>query len=328
MPVSETRHLQLLLVLDDEGSLHAAARRLHLTPSALSQQLRELERRLGGPLFRREWRKLTPTPAARCLIEGARGVIAELERVERETRALLAGAQSTLRIAMICQESYRWLPDVLSRFAARAPDVDVSIVADAAHDSNEWLAARKIDLALVAGKRTRDRRVKDAHVFRDELVAVVSRRHPWASARQVAARDFASEQLFCDEGALTRRAPLGKLLAGANVSPRKLSLVPTNGTVALDLVRANLGITVMPRWTVAPAVGRDDLALVRIGARGLWLKWSAVTRSEPASPALATFLGILKGCVRTPEPSPRLNSVALAAGSSVKKAPSRRRIRH
>jgi LysR family transcriptional regulator, regulator for metE and metH len=298
--VSETRHLQLMLVLDEEGSLHAAARRLHLTPSALSQQLRELERRLGGSLFRREWRRLNPTAAARCLIDGARGVLGELERVESETRALLAGAQSTLRIAMICQDSYRCLPDVLSRFAARAPDVDVSIVADAAHDPSEWLAARKIDLALVAGKRTRDRRVKDAHVFRDELVAVVSRRHAWAKARQVPVRAFANEQLFCDAGALTKQAPLGGLLANANVSPRKLSLVPTNGTVALDLVRANLGVTVMPRWTVASVVGRDDLALVRVGARGLWLQWSAITRSEPASPALATFLGILKACVPKP----------------------------
>jgi LysR family transcriptional regulator, regulator for metE and metH len=301
--VSETRHLQLLLALGDEGSLHAAARRLHLTPSALSQQLRELERRLGGPLFIREWRRLTPTPAAQCLIDGARGVLGDLERLESETRALLAGAQSTLRITMNCQESYRWLPEVLSRFSARAPEVDVSIVADAAHDPSEWLAVRKIDLALVAGKRTRDRRIKEAHVFRDELVAVVSRRHPWAKARQVPARAFADEQLFCDEGALTKQAPLGGLLAKANVWPRKLSLVPMNGTVALDLVRANLGVTVMPRWTVAPVVGRDDLALVRVGARGLWLQWSAATRSEPPSPALATFLGILKSCVsRTQAP--------------------------
>lgn len=295
--VSETRHLQLLLALDEEGSLHAAARRLHLTPSALSQQLRELERRLGGPLFLREWRRLKPTPAARRLIDGARIMLAELERVEGETRALLAGAHSTLRIAMICQESYRWLPDVLSRFAARAPDVDVCIVGDAAHDSSEWLTEHKIDLALMAGKRARDRRLEDAHVFRDELVAVVSRRHPWAGEPRVPVRAFANEQLFCDEGALSKQAPLGALLSNANVSPRKVSFVPTNGTVALDLVRANLGITVMPRWTVAPVVRRDELALVRVGTGGLWLQWSAVTRREPASPALATFLGILAAYV-------------------------------
>lgn len=298
MPVvSETRHLQLLLVLDEEGSLHAAARRLHLTPSALSQQLRELERRLGGPLFQREWRRLTTTPAARRLIDGAKGVLAELELVERETRALLAGAQSTLRIAMLCQESYRWLPEVLARFSAQAPAVDLSIVADATHEPSEWLAARKLDLALVAGKRARDRRLKNALVFRDELVAVVSHRHPWASARRVPARAFAEEQLFCDEGALAKRAPLGGLLAAAKVSPRKVSLVPMNGTVALDLVRANLGVTVMPRWTVTPVVRRDDLALLRVGPRGLWLEWAAVTRNEPANAALATFLGVLKACI-------------------------------
>lgn len=300
--VSDTRHLRLLLVLEEEGSLHAAARRLHLTPSALSQQLRELERRLGGELFRREWRRLIPTPAARHLVEGAKGVLAELERVESETRALLAGAQFTLRIAMICQESYRWLPQVLERFAAQAPDVDVSIVADAAHDPTEWLAARKIDLALVAGKRARDRRIKHAHGFRDELVAVVSRRHPWANARQVPVRAFASEQLFCDEGALKKQAPLGRLLAEAEVSPKKISIVPMNGTVVLDLVRANLGITVLPRWTVAPAVARDALALVRVGTRGLWLEWSAVIRSESPSPALETFLSILKTSVTKARP--------------------------
>jgi LysR family transcriptional regulator for metE and metH len=186
---------------------------------------------------------------------------------------------------------------MLSRFSAQAPDVDVSIVAEAAHDPSEWLAARKLDLALVAGKRARDRRIKDAHAFRDELVAVVSRRHPWARARRVPVRAFANEQVFCDAGALTKQAPLGHLLANAKVSPRKVSLVPANGNVALELVRANLGVTVMPRWTVTPVVDQDELSLVRVGARGLWLRWSAITRSEPASPALATFLGILKACV-------------------------------
>ncbi|MDF2691904.1 MAG: LysR family transcriptional regulator, partial [Labilithrix sp.] len=54
MNAVETRHLLLLAALDDVGSLNAAARRLHLTPSALSQQLKELEERLGGPLFHRQ----------------------------------------------------------------------------------------------------------------------------------------------------------------------------------------------------------------------------------------------------------------------------------
>ncbi|HUG12755.1 MAG TPA: LysR family transcriptional regulator [Opitutaceae bacterium] len=295
--VTEIRHLQLLLAIDEEGTLHAAARRLHLSPSALSQQLRDLEQRLGGALFQRQWRRLVATPAARHLIEGARGLVTELERLEGETRALMGGAHATLRIAMICQETYRWLPDVLLRLATQAPSVEVSIITDVVHDPTEALAERKIDVALVAGKRMRDRRTKDAHVFRDELVAVVSSKHPWAGAKSVPVRAFAKEQLYCDEGAVTKRAPLGRLFAEVDVSPRKISIVPTSGTVALELVRANLGVTVMPCWAVAPFAPRDGLALVRVGPRGLWLEWAALTRNEPASPGLATFLEIMKACV-------------------------------
>jgi LysR family transcriptional regulator, regulator for metE and metH len=295
---SETRHLQLLVALDEEGSLHGAARRLHLTPSALSQQLRELEQRLGGALFHRQWRRLVATAAGRRITDGAKGILGELDRVEQEARALLTGAQSTLRIAMACQESYRWLPDVLSRYAAREPSVEVSIVSEGAAAPREWLVSRKLDLALMAGKLAHDRHLKTRRLFRDELVAVVSRRHPWAGERQVPPRAFGSEQLFSDEDALKKDAPLGRVLAEAHTRPRKISIVPMNGTVALDLVRANLGVTVMPRWTVAELASRGDLALVRIGGRGLWLEWSAIVRNEPSEPALATFLAVVEESVR------------------------------
>lgn len=302
---SETHHLRLLIALDEAGTLHGAARRLHLTASALSQQLRELEQRLGGALFHRQWRRLVPTAAGRHLTDGAKHLLGELERVEQESRALIKGAQATLRIAMACQESYRWLPGVLSRYRARQPGVEVSIVSEAAAEPREWLAQRKVDLALVAGKPTADRRLKAKPLFRDELVAVVSVRHPWARARQVSPQAFASEELFCDEGALAHDAPLGRALAQARTQPRKVSLVPMNGTVALDLVRANLGVTVMPRWTVVGLAPRGELALVDIRARGLSLSWAALMRAEPPTPALTTFLELLERSARAPKRSAR-----------------------
>ena len=293
---SETRHLELLVALLEEGSLNAAAQRLHVTPSALSQQLRELEQRIGGPLFERRWRRLFATSAGRRLTEGAKSVLAELERVERDTRTLLAGG-ATLRIVMACQESYRWLPDVLSAYAAEEPNVDVSIVAEAAADPGQWLLTGKLDVALVAGKPSRDRRLKAKRLLRDELVAVVGRRHPWAGARSIPPRAFADEQLFTDEESLSKDAPLGRFLADSAIRPRKVTIVPMIGSVALDLVRADLGVTVMPRWTVSPLASRDRLALVRLGARGLWLEWSVIVRNEPPPPALATFLALLESAV-------------------------------
>jgi len=64
------------------------------------------------------------------------------------------------------------------------------------------------------------------------------------------------------------------------------------GTVALDLVHANLGVTVMPRRTAAQLTPAKDFALT-IGKRGLWLDWFVVTRREPCERPLATFLDVL-----------------------------------
>src|SRR5262245_22677244 len=131
-PAVETRHLLLLVAIDEGGSLNAAARRLHLTPSALSQQLRELEERLGGPLFRRQWRRLVITAAGRRLTEAARAVLGELTRAESETRGLLKGAHGTIRVTTVCHQSYRWLPDLLKAYSRTWPDMEVTVVSEAA----------------------------------------------------------------------------------------------------------------------------------------------------------------------------------------------------
>lgn len=292
--VSEARHLQLVVALEDEGSLHAAARRLHVSPSALSQQLRELEQRLGGALFHRAWRKLSPTPAGRRFTDGARALLRELARVEAETRHLHAAGQAALRLATVCQQSYRWLPPLLERFAKQHPEVEVTVVPEAAEAPAHWLEERKLDLALVAGELGDSTRIAIEPIFRDELVAVVGSRHAWFRRRSVDVSEFAHEHLLVDDGALARRAPLRRALTAAgDVTPRKLTLLPMTGSVAADMARANLGITLLPLWTLE-SLHDPKLAAVRIGKRGLWLDWSIATRREPPEPALAAFVQALR----------------------------------
>jgi len=293
-PVTDTRHLRLLAALDETGSLNAAARQLHLTASALSLQLRELEERLGGPLFRRQWRRLVVTAAGRRLTEAARVMLAELARAEAETRRLLSGASGAIRVATACQQSYRWLPALLKSFAAAWPDIEVTVVTEAAQDPFDWIARRKLDVALVSCVRPDDARVSLQPLFRDELVAVVGRGHPWFGRRQIDPRAFADQHVWLDEGAVLPESPLGRALAEAgDVRPRKLTRVPMTGGVPLEMARANLGLTVLPRWTVEPALAAGDLRAVRIGA-GLWLEWSVATRAETPEPPLAAVLDALR----------------------------------
>src|SRR3982751_3323458 len=93
----EIRHLRLLRAIAEEGGPTRAAARLHLTQSAVSHQLAELEGRLGVPLFTRVRRQLKLTPVGARLVESARVLLADLARVEREIHDAGARKREVLR---------------------------------------------------------------------------------------------------------------------------------------------------------------------------------------------------------------------------------------
>src|SRR5450631_2816122 len=124
----DIRHLRLVRAIADEGGPTRAAARLHLTQSAVSHQLAELEGRLGVRLFARVRRRLTPTPAGQRLVEEARAMLAELARVERDLQRV--GERKRVAVGIVTESftSYPWLPEVMAALAEEAPHVDLRIV--------------------------------------------------------------------------------------------------------------------------------------------------------------------------------------------------------
>src|SRR5688500_8653718 len=102
----ELRHYELVVAIAEEGSLASATRRLHLTPSALSHQLRDAEERLGVALFQRRHRKLLLTGAGERLLEAARQVLAEAARAEAQVRG---EPEDLIRVSTGCYTAYSWL---------------------------------------------------------------------------------------------------------------------------------------------------------------------------------------------------------------------------
>ena len=85
----ETRHLRLVSVLAEEGTLTKAGRKLFLSQSAVSKQLLELEARLGAPLFLRAGKRLIATHAGLRVLASAGPILQELERVEEEVKRII-----------------------------------------------------------------------------------------------------------------------------------------------------------------------------------------------------------------------------------------------
>src|SRR5262245_540013 len=92
----EIRHLRLVAAIADAGTMTAAADRLHLTQSALSHQLRDIEGRVGAPFFVRMGRRMVLTAAGRRVLETARRVLVDVQRAEDDLRRLAGHADGSI----------------------------------------------------------------------------------------------------------------------------------------------------------------------------------------------------------------------------------------
>jgi len=315
----DTRHLRLLLAIVDQGGLTRAAHGLHLSQSALSHQLRQIESALGVPLFLRVKRRLVLTDAGRLLVDRARPILGELDALAEDVGQHVTGGRGRLRIATECYTCYEWLPPLLTRFHARHPGIEVGIVAEATGDPLAALAAGEIDLAIVT-------RVPEAAgferrpLFEDELLLVVPAGHRLVGASFARPSDLAGERLLLytppDENFFFR-----DFFASTPHRPARVDVIRLTEAV-LAMVRAGHGVTVAAAWAVQLHLASGRLAGVRLGRRGFRRSWQgAMRRSRNGVPAahLEEFLRLLAESVRPARYAAR----HLPTGSSDRRRPVR-----
>lgn len=129
LPGLELRHLVALVAISEAGTISRAAESLGYTQSAVSQQVAALERAVGAPVFDRPGgpRPLRLTDAGEVLLEHARTVLGQLRTAEADVRAVVSGEHGRLRVGTVQSAGTRILPDVLRRFGAERPGVDVAL---------------------------------------------------------------------------------------------------------------------------------------------------------------------------------------------------------
>lgn len=274
----EVRHLRLVRAIAEEGGPTRAAARLHLTQSAVSHQLAELEGRLGVSLFTRVRRRLELTPAGARLVEAARTMLADLSRVERELHQAGTRKREVLRVAVECFTSYHWLPAVVAGLAAGHPHVDVRIVAEATREPVTALLRGTLDLALVSSP-VRDRELVSVPLFEDEWTVIVAPSHSLAARPYVSLVELGRETLFAHDAPRSDVERLRDLIATERAPMPRAVLVPLTDAL-VELVKAGLGVAIVSRWAVAPWEARGEIVARRLTRAGLAETWSAVYRRD------------------------------------------------
>lgn len=242
-----TPDLNLLFTLDallDEGSVAGAARRLHLSPSAMSRALARLRATTGDPLLVRAGRGLVPTPRAQALREQVSQLVQDAEamlRPEREIDPAHLVRTFRLRASDGFVESVG--AALLARLAVEAPGVRLHFVAKPDKESGP-LRGGELDFETgVIGANTAPELHTQA-LFHDHFVAVVRPGPPLCEGPLTAARYAAARHIMVSRRA-QEHGPIDQALAALKLERTVTTLVPGFAT-ALALVRSSDLVATVP----------------------------------------------------------------------------------
>jgi DNA-binding transcriptional LysR family regulator len=282
--------LELFLAVLDSGGVARAARARNLSQPAVSEHLRGLEAFFGVPLFERAGRGVRPTAAARLIepfVRQALGLVASAEQATIELRGLRTGA---VAIGASTTPGTYLLPEVLGRFHVAHPQIALTLRIGDTREVEQWVAAGSVELAVIGAAPVHPGLAAEPWV-KDELVAIVARRHPLARRRTLAGAALAGQPYIAREEGSSTRAVAERSLADLGVTLRPVMELGSTEAVR-EAVAAGLGVSVVSRH----AVRTRDPRVVAIRLHGRqWVRDLVVIRRQgaPLSPAAAQLRELL-----------------------------------
>jgi LysR family transcriptional regulator for metE and metH len=263
----ERSHLELLRAVDQQGSLTAAAEKLHLTQSALSHSIRKLEQQLGTPLWVREGRQLRLTQSGEYLLSLANRLLPQFEHAEMLVSQYARGQRGTLRVGMECHPCYQWLLKVVGPYLDSWPGVDVDVKQKFQFGGIGALFGYDIDLLVTPDPLHRPGLVFEP-VFDYEQVLVIAKTHRLAGRDWVAPVDLEKETLITYPVEIERLDIYTQFLLPANTAPARHKTIETTD-IMLQMVAAGRGVAALPRWLVAEYSTKMALEPIRLGKQGI-----------------------------------------------------------
>jgi DNA-binding transcriptional LysR family regulator len=266
------RQFEYALAVAEEGSVTAAAERLHVAQPSMSQQIRSLERELGVQLFARTPSGLVPTVAGRAFLREAEVAVSAARRARATARAGADDLVGELVVAAQMGFGTRQLPGALSALRRRFPRVEVTVFEEPSSAELDRLCRRGVlDLALMAKC---ERSPADAHHLGDEeFVVVLGTGHRLLAADRVELRELEGEPWVRFDRDSALDGVLLNVLRDNELPPTTAARVSQTAT-AVRWAAHGLGVTLVPASAVPhgyehlvrpvfPVVSQPVIAVVR-----------------------------------------------------------------
>lgn len=289
--------LASLRAVDTHGSVVAAADALGYTPSAVSQQIKRLERQTGVPLLERVGRGVMLTDHGRHLVDAGTRLLSDLEQVEAGLHRRAGAVAGHLRVTAFSTAMRGLVAPVVRDLRDRHPDLTLTLTEREPWDTVDLVASGQSDLGVVHRwgdvPITIPEHLEATRVAHDVADVVVRIDHPLADRTTLTPRDLVDEDWIATPDGTICRQWLTRMYAGTGRLPR-IAHTSMEFDSHLALVRAGLGIALVPR------LGRQPLGdeLVGVPARDPEPTRDVIAvhrRSMADSPAVRAVLDALGG---------------------------------
>lgn len=249
------QQLSVFRSLYETHRVSASAARLHLSPSAVSQSLKELESALGARLFVRESKGLTPTPAALTLLPYATLLVDKADEVEALFAEAGEGRAGTLAVGANRRFGIYVLSRRLMHMKRRMPAIETSLMIEDNDVVEDAVAGHLIDVGFISGRPTNPD-LDGFPCFEDRFAFVVGLGSPLMSA-YVTARELSDATWVLEREQRTQREVLAHLEA-RGIRIRHSVTMDTMGAVK-RAAGTGLGVALLPYLSVREEILRGDL---------------------------------------------------------------------
>ncbi len=279
--------------LVETASFSRAASLNSITQSAVSQQIRALERHFHVSLIERGKKNFSVTQEGRAFLQASKEILHTFENLGSRIRELQNVVAGELRIATIYSIGLHELPPFLKKFRTLYPDVEVKVDYRRSAQVYGEVLEGNADLGLVAYPAKRTGLVIE-DFWRDKLVLICHPDHPLAERKRVRLRDLAGEKFISFEPDLPTRKVIDRLLREQGIKIEHAMEFDNIETVKRAVEIEN-GISLVPQTSVADETRNGSLVAIEVESFDMWRPLGLLYRRHRAiSPAQQQFIALLK----------------------------------
>ena len=256
--------LDTLLLVAEKKNFTRAAQALSLTQPAVSHHISQLEQELGVRLFVRGNGDLMLTPEGETVLRYVRRMKALEKKMAEELQE--AGRRLTrLRIGITHTAESSIVAEVLARYTNENPGISITIVTDNINNLYDMLENFELDLAVVEGRSTRPE-LSALMLDTDYLVCVLANTHPLSHSSMITLDEIRQEKLILRLPNSETRVRFESALAaiGESIADFQVILEVDNVATIKDLVRKNLGISILARSACMDELRKGKLTALPI----------------------------------------------------------------